>query len=149
MTATDTPSTPDTCPVGRAASVMGDRWSLLIVRDVMDGLHRFGDLQRNLGAARNILADRLKRLVDAGVLTTQAAADGSAYQQYVLTPQGEQLFPLIVALRQWGEQYLFAADEPHSVLLDKTSGQPIAPMQPTTADGQVLQVQHTQVQRPG
>ena len=148
MTSTDTPSTPDTCPVGRAASVMGDRWSLLIVRDVMDGLHRFGDLQRNLGAARNILADRLKRLVDAGVLTTQAAADGSAYQQYVLTPQGEQLFPLIVALRQWGEQFLFAADEPHSVLLDKTSGQPIAPMQPTTADGQVLQVQHTQVQRP-
>ena len=148
MTTTDTPNTPDTCPVGRAASVMGDRWSLLIVRDVMDGLHRFGDLQRNLGAARNILADRLKRLVDAGVLTTQAAADGSAYQQYVLTPQGEQLFPLIVALRQWGEQYLFAADEPHSVLLDKTSGQPIAPMQPTTADGQVLQVHHTQVQRP-
>ena len=148
MTTTDTANSPDTCPVGRAASVMGDRWSLLIVRDVMDGLHRFGDLQRNLGAARNILADRLKRLVDAGVLATQAADDGSAYQQYVLTPKGEQLFPLIVALRQWGEQYLFAADEPHSVLLDKASGQPIAPLLPTTADGRAVQVQHTQVQRP-
>ena len=148
MTTTAPSGTHDTCPVGRAASVMGDRWSLLIVRDVMDGLHRFGDLQRNLGAARNILADRLKRLVDAGVLATQAAADGSAYQQYVLTAKGEQLFPLIVALRQWGEQHLFAANEPHSVLLEKASGQPIAPMQPTTADGQVLQVHHTQVQRP-
>lgn len=138
----------DTCPVGRCVNLIGDRWSLLIVRDVMDGLHRFGDLQRNLGVARNILADRLKRLVDAEVLATQAAADGSAYQQYVLTAKGTQLFPIIVALRQWGEQHLFAPDEPHSVLVDSASGQPIAPMQPATADGQPLLLQNTTVQRP-
>ena len=137
----------DTCPVGRAASVMGDRWSLLIVRDVMDGLHRFGDLQRNLGVARNILTDRLKRLVDAGVLATEPVAGGSAYQQYVLTPKGAQLFPLIVALRQWGEQHLFADDEPHSVLVDTATGQVIAPMHATNRQGQVLQASGTAVQR--
>ena len=138
----------DTCPVGRAASVMGDRWSLLIVRDVMDGLHRFGDLQRNLGVARNILTDRLRRLVEAGVLATEPVAEGSAYQQYRLTDQGAQLFPLIVALRQWGEAHLFAPDEPHSVLVDAATGQAIAPMQPTSQQGAVLQAASTLVQRP-
>ena len=137
----------DTCPVGRAANVVGDRWSLLIVRDVMDGLHRFGDLQRNLGVARNILTDRLKRLVDAGVLATEPVEGGSAYQQYVLTPKGAQLFPLIVALRQWGEQHLFAADEPHSVLIDTATGEVIAPMQATNRQGEVLQASGTTVQR--
>lgn len=136
-----------TCPVGRAASVMGDRWSLLIVRDVMDGLHRFGDLQRNLGVARNILTDRLKRLVDAGVLATEPVAGGSAYQQYVLTPKGAQLFPLIVALRQWGEQHLFAVDEPHPVLVDTATGEVIAPMHATNQQGKVLQASGTAVQR--
>lgn len=141
------PAVDDTCPVGRAANLMGDRWSLLIVRDVMDGLHRFGDLQRNLGVARNILTDRLKRLADAGVLATEPVAGGSAYQQYVLTPKGAQLFPLIVALRQWGEQHLFAADEPHSVLIDTATGDVIAPMHATNRQGQVLQASGTAVQR--
>lgn len=137
----------DTCPVGRAANVVGDRWSLLIVRDVMDGLHRFGDLQRNLGVARNILTDRLKRLVDAAVLATEPVEGGSAYQQYVLTSKGAQLFPLIVALRQWGEQHLFAADELHSVLIDTATGEVIAPMQATNRQGEVLHASGTAVQR--
>ncbi|MFW2778936.1 winged helix-turn-helix transcriptional regulator, partial [Acinetobacter baumannii] len=90
------------CPVARCVNLIGDRWSLLIVRDAFDGMRRFGDFQRSLGVARNILSDRLKKLVEAGVLEMQDASDGTAYQEYVLTTKGESLFPVIVALRQWG-----------------------------------------------
>jgi DNA-binding HxlR family transcriptional regulator len=126
------------CPVARALDAIGDRWSLLIVRDAFDGVQRFGDLQRNLGMARNILSGRLRKLVDAGVLQTQPASDGSAYQEYALTAKGLSLFPVVVALRQWGEDQLFAPGEAHSSLVEKASGQPVARMQPRTADGQVL-----------
>lgn len=90
------------CPVARSADLLGDRWALLVIRDAFDGITRFGDFQRSLGAARNILSDRLRRLVEAGILQLQPASDGSAYQEYVLTAAGLELFPLLVALRQWG-----------------------------------------------
>ena len=127
------------CPVARSVDLIGDRWSLLIVRDAFDGMRRFSDFQRSLGMAKNILSDRLRKLVDAGILAMQDASDGSAYQEYVLTPQGENLFPVVVALRQWGEQHLFAPSERHSVLIDKRTGQPVPPMAPHAPDGTVLQ----------
>ena len=74
-------STGETCPVARSVDIVGDRWSLLIVRDAFDGMRRFGDFQRSLGVARNILSDRLRKLVEAGVLDMQAASDGTAYQE--------------------------------------------------------------------
>ena len=70
------------CPVARSVDVVGDRWSLLVVRDAFDGVRRFTDFQRSLGVARNILSDRLRRLVDAGILATRPASDSSAYQEY-------------------------------------------------------------------
>lgn len=137
----------ETCPVARSLDLVGDRWSLLIVRDAFDGARRFGDFQRNLGVARNILSDRLRKLVDAGVLETRPASDGTAYQEYVLTAKGETLFPVIVALRQWGEQHLFARGERHSVLVDARSGKPVAPMLPTARDGTALAPGETRVRR--
>lgn len=135
------------CPVARGVDVIGDRWSLLIVRDAFDGLRRFGDFQRSLGMARNVLSDRLHKLVEAGVLAMQPASDGTAYQEYVLTARGESLFPVVVALRQWGEQHLFQAGERHSVLIDKRTQQPVPPMAPTALDGQVLAPQATEVRK--
>jgi DNA-binding HxlR family transcriptional regulator len=126
------------CPVARSVDLIGDRWSLLIVRDAFDGMRRFSDFQRSLGVARNILSDRLRKLLDAGVLEMRAASDGTAYQEYVLTARGESLFPVVVALRQWGEQYLFERDERHSVLLDRNTGKPIPRMTPRAKDGSVL-----------
>lgn len=128
----------DDCPVARAVDLVGDRWSMLIVRDALDGIRRFGDFQRNLGVARNILSDRLSALVEGGLLNIQPASDGSAYQEYVLTSKGESLFPAIVALRQWGEHHLFATGEAHSVLLEKDSGKRVSPMQPRDHDGHIL-----------
>ncbi|MGQ9426034.1 winged helix-turn-helix transcriptional regulator [Gilvimarinus sp. F26214L] len=135
------------CPVARAVDVIGDRWSLLIVRDAFDGMRRFSDFQRSLGVARNILSDRLHKLVDAGILEMQAASDGTAYQEYVLTTEGERLFPIVVALRQWGERHLFAPGERHSVLIDKRTGKPVPLMVPHDSDGAELLPLTTEVRK--
>lgn len=135
------------CPVARSVDTVGDRWSLLIVRDAFDGMRRFSDFQRSLGVARNILSDRLRKLVEAGILATQPASDGSAYQEYVLTAQGESLFPVVVALRQWGEQHLFQRGEPHSVLIDKRTGKPLPYMAPRNKDGSAVAPQATEVRK--
>lgn len=135
------------CPVARAVDVVGDRWSLLIVRDAFDGTRRFGDFQRSLGMARNILSDRLRKLVSAGILETQDASDGTAYLEYVLTTQGQSLFPIVVALRQWGERHLFERGERHSVLIDTRTGMPIPLMAPVAEDGSVLAPGMTVVQK--
>ncbi len=142
---TDETQAVEHCPVARAVEVMGDRWSLLIVRDAFDGKHRFSDFQRSLGVAKNILADRLRLLVQAEVLTTRPVAEGSAYQQYVLTERGERLFAVVVALRQWGETQLFGDGEAHSQLIDKASGQTLAPLVPTTLNGTPVAPSDTEV----
>nr|WP_228761080.1 helix-turn-helix domain-containing protein [Enterobacter ludwigii] len=127
--------------------MIGDRWSLLIVRNAFDGMRRFGDFQRDLGVARNILADRLRKLVDAGILAMQGASDGTSYQEYVLTDKGESLFPIVVALRQWGEQHLFERGERHSLLIDRRTGKPVPLMAPAAQDGTALKAQDTEVQK--
>ncbi|MEI7087460.1 winged helix-turn-helix transcriptional regulator [Pectobacterium versatile] len=137
----------DACPVARALDVVGDRWALLIIRDAFDNRRRFGDFQRSLGVAKNILTDRLRTLVEEGILSVQPVSESSAYQEYILTPKGEQLFPLVVALRQWGEQQLFAEGEPHSLLLDKHTSQPLQTMLPHSAEGQLVVGQDTFVQK--
>ncbi|TDN60750.1 winged helix-turn-helix transcriptional regulator [Scandinavium goeteborgense] len=135
------------CPVARSVDVVGDRWSLLIVRNAFDGVRRFGDFQRSLGVARNILSDRLRKLVNAEILELRDASDGTAYQEYVLTAKGESLFPVMVALRQWGEQHLFEEGERHSVLIDKHTGKPIRFMEPTSQDGTAVLPAETEVQK--
>jgi len=135
------------CPVARATSLIGDRWSLLIVRDAFDGIRRFSDFQRNLGVARNILSDRLRRLVDAGILVPRAAAEGSAYQEYVLTDVGEDLFPVVLALRQWGERALYAPGEAHSELIETRTGNPVPLMRPRSADDSELTPHDTRVRK--
>ncbi|WP_038388967.1 winged helix-turn-helix transcriptional regulator, partial [Bradyrhizobium elkanii] len=125
------------CPVARALDAIGDWWSLLIVRDAFDGLRRFGDFQKNLGIAKGMLTTRLRTLVATGVLEQVAASDGSAYQEYVLTKRGHDLFPIVVGLRQWGEAHLFARGEPHSVLLDQ-AGQAVGQLVLPSKSGQPL-----------
>ncbi|PUA19297.1 helix-turn-helix domain-containing protein [Glaciimonas sp. PCH181] len=137
----------DPCPVGRSLDIVGDRWSLLIVRDAFDGTRRFSDFQRSLGVARNILADRLRNLVEEDILTIQPASDGTSYHEYVLTTKGDRLFPVVVALRQWGEHYLFRQDELHSQLLDKATGKNVGQMALRDANGEVLNADQTIVKK--
>ncbi|MFF1837416.1 winged helix-turn-helix transcriptional regulator [Streptomyces sp. NPDC058231] len=126
------------CPVARSVDAIGDWWSLLIVRDAFDGSRRFGEFQRSLGVAKNILTARLRALVAGGVLESVPASDGSAYREYVLTPKGEALFPVIVALRQWGEQNFFAPGEPHSQMVDRRQGQRLRALEVRSAEGRRL-----------
>jgi DNA-binding HxlR family transcriptional regulator len=126
------------CPVARAVDVIGDRWSLLIVRDAFDGISRFGEFQRNLGLAKNILSSRLRELVAHGILEVLPAADGTAYHEYALTPKGRDLFVILVSLRQWGEDHLFEPAEPHSVLLDTKSQKPVRKLEVTDDAGRTL-----------
>src|SRR5207244_2448117 len=93
--------------LARPLDASGDGWSLLIIRDAFDGLRRFGEFQKNLGLAKNILSARPHSLVEHGILRTVPAGDGSPYQEYVLTEKGRGLFPVLVALRQWSEENFF------------------------------------------
>lgn len=126
------------CPVARSLDAIGDWWSLLIVRDAFDGICRFGEFQRNLGMAKNILATRLRTLVEHGVLEVVPASDGSAYQEYVLTKKGKGLFPLIIGLRQWGEAFFYQEGEAHSRMVDRETGQPLRALELRAADGRLL-----------
>lgn len=89
------------CPIARALEVAGDTWSMLVVRDAFAGKRRFGEFQRSLGVAKNILTVRLRKLVTLGVLEQVPASDGTAFQDYVLTKKGRGLFLVLVALGQW------------------------------------------------
>jgi len=112
------------CPTARAADIIGDRWSLLIVRDAFDGASRFSQFQRNLGIAKNILTERLKALVEQGIFEVRSNAQGTR-NEYVLTERGMDLFVVITSLRQWGERHAFDDGEPHSTLIDDTTGDPV------------------------
>ena len=127
------------CPVARPLDAIGDWWSLLIIRDAFDGLRRFGEFQKSLGLAKNILAARLRNLSEHGILDTAPASDGSAYQEYVLTKKGLALFPLLVALRQWGERW-GCGDSPQVVLSDARDGRPVRRSCIQSEDGRELQL---------
>jgi DNA-binding HxlR family transcriptional regulator len=126
------------CPVARTVDIVGDVWALLIIRDVFDGLRRFTELQKNLGVAKNILANRLKSLVENGVLSLVPASDGTAYQEYVLTERGKGLFSVIVGLRQWGETHAYKPGETHSVLVERESNQPLKGLEVRSLDGRLV-----------
>ncbi len=118
--------------------MIGDWWSLLIVRDAFLGRRRFSEFQKSLGLAKNILCVRLQKLVAQGVLTTAPASDGSAYQEYRLTNKGRSLYLVLVALRQWGERNLFKKGELDLLLVDRETGQPVKPLELRSKDGRLL-----------
>lgn len=135
------------CPVARALDVIGDWWSLLIIRDAFDGVRRFSDFQTGLGIAKGILATRLRDLTERGILETAPASDGSAYKEYVLTEKGRGLFLVIVALRQWGEDHLYRRGEHRSSLVDVETGAPVARLELHSIDGRVIGWSDTRVEK--
>jgi DNA-binding HxlR family transcriptional regulator len=126
------------CPVARALDAIGDWWSLLIIRDALLGHRRFGEFQKSLGLAKNILTTRLRTLVDRGILKIAPASDGSAYQEYVPTPKGRGIFPILVALRQWSEEFDEHPEEIATRLVDSDSGRPVKKLELHASDGRIL-----------
>jgi DNA-binding HxlR family transcriptional regulator len=123
------------CAIARSLDVVGDSWTLLIIRDALAGARRFGEFQARLGVAKNILSARLKKLVDAGILRLAPASDGSAYSEYLLTEKGEQLYLVLAALWQWGEKYVLEPRERRLLMVDRERRQEIASLELRTLDG--------------
>ncbi|PRA33053.1 winged helix-turn-helix transcriptional regulator [Pseudomonas poae] len=132
------------CPVARALDVVGDWWTLLIVRDAFAGVTRFGDFQKNLGVAKNILATRLKDMVEQGLLETREVGARSEYQ---LTDKGRALMPVLVTLAQWGEAFT-EPEEVGAQVLDARSLKPLRRVEIRSEDGRVLGVEDIVTQAP-
>jgi DNA-binding HxlR family transcriptional regulator len=97
----------DNCPVGRALELLAEKWTLLIVRDALNGVRRFDDFRHHVGLSEAVLADRLRKLVEAGVLEPRPYQEPGKRErvEYRLTPKGRELLPVIIALKQWGEAH--------------------------------------------
>jgi DNA-binding HxlR family transcriptional regulator len=106
-----------TCSIAGALEVVGERWSLLILRDVFLGLRRFDQIQANLGVARNVLQSRLERLVEQGVLERSRYQERPPRYEYRLTEKGVDLWPIVVSLMHWGDRYATPPGGP-AVLLE-------------------------------
>jgi DNA-binding HxlR family transcriptional regulator len=101
-----TPETrPRVCPIADALDIIGDRWSLLILRELGFGVHRFNDIQANTGAPRETLTTRLRELEEGGVIARRRYSERPPRDEYVLTEAGTAIRPALRALRKWGEQY--------------------------------------------
>jgi DNA-binding HxlR family transcriptional regulator len=125
------------CALPAALEAMGERWSFLILRAAFNGMRHFEEMQSTLGIARNILANRLGRLVDHGILSREPMADDRRKVEYRLTQKGAELLPAMLALRQWGEKW--EAGQPSTpVLVDARDHQPIRPITILSHDGRPL-----------
>ncbi|CAA9262420.1 MAG: Transcriptional regulator, HxlR family [uncultured Acidimicrobiales bacterium] len=113
------------CSIASTLEVIGDRWSILILRDAFRGVRRFDDIQRDLGIARNILTDRLQKLVDNEVLERRLYQSRPARYEYRLTPRGVDLSPALVALMHWGDRHLAGEAGPAVVLTHGACGEPV------------------------
>lgn len=110
------------CSVAKALEVIGERWSLLIVRSVMHGNRRFGEMQASLGIARNVLSARLERLVEEDILERRAYQESPPRHEYFLTEKGLDLWPALIALLNWGERYSPDPAGPRRLIVHKECG---------------------------
>lgn len=126
------------CGISRALQIIGDWWTLLIIRDAFHGHQRFGEFQKSLGLAKNILSARLKKLVEAGIFTIEPDSGSTLSHRYLLTSKGEKLCVVLIALWQWGEENCFEPGELTYAMVDRLNGRPLAPLRMEAEDGRVL-----------
>ncbi|MGW5277567.1 winged helix-turn-helix transcriptional regulator [Streptomyces sp. NPDC004044] len=114
-------------PSNRSLQILGARWSLLVLRDVFAGRHRFAEIQSSLGIAPNLLSDRLKLLVEADVLCTQTYQDPGSRprQSYHLTEAGRDPWPVLAALQQWGDRHRPRPSGPSTLRRVRDTGRPV------------------------
>ncbi|SAL80101.1 HxlR family transcriptional regulator [Caballeronia peredens] len=116
------------CSIARALDEVGEWWTLLIVRECTQGTTRFDEFQSELGIARNVLTARLERLIELGILERFPLEERANTFGYRLTEKGNELYPVLVALMQWGDRWLAPNGKPPVTLVDQSSGQPVKPM---------------------
>ena len=125
-----------TCPLPPAVELIGERWAFLILRGALNGLQHFEQFQAGLGIARNILSNRLSRLVEGGILERHPDPDDRRKVVYSLAPKGEALLPVVLALRQWGEDWGHGRQD--IVLADTRDGEPVRRICVQAHDGRPL-----------
>ena len=126
------------CSIARALEQIGEWWTFLIVREALMGTRRFDNFQRNLGIARNILAARLKKLVARGILERTVAPDDARWVEYRLSEKGRALFPVLMALREWGDHWVVGPGRVPVIVVDRASAQPIE-VRVTSRDGRPIE----------
>ena len=138
------------CSVAKALEVIGERWSLLIVRAVMHGNRRFGEMQESLGIARNVLSARLQRLVDEDILERRAYPESPPRYEYFLTQKGLDLWPALIALLNWGDRYSPSPEGPRRLIVHKQCGGTVSERGICESCGKVLTARDAkQVPGPG
>jgi DNA-binding HxlR family transcriptional regulator len=126
------------CPLPPAVELIGEKWAFLILRGALNGLRHFEEFQAGLGIARNILSDRLSKLVAGGILKRQSDPDDGRRVIYSLTAKGEGLLPVVLALRQWGEEWGYGSMG--VVLADRRDGKPVRKIGVQAQDGRELKL---------
>lgn len=125
------------CSIANALELIGEWWTILILREAFFGSRRFEDFQQHLGIARNILTARLRKLCDSGVLIRVPIKEGAKRHEYRLTPMGRDLYPTLIALTQWGDRWLHDTGAPVK-FIEHASGEEIADVSIQTKDGRIL-----------
>lgn len=126
------------CSIARSLSVVGDRWTLLVLRECFLGVRRFEEFQEHLGMARHRLADRLGRLVDEGVLRKEPYQEKPLRHEYRLTDKGKDLYPVLLSLVRWGDRWMDQGKGPPVVYRHKTCGHMTTPVLACSECGETL-----------
>lgn len=124
--------------IAHVLDFLGEGWSMLIIREAFFGIRRFEEFQRHLGIARNILTSRLKKLCENGILERVPIKEGAKRHEYLLTHQGKELMPLLIALTQWGDKWVYGEGNEPIIFLDRDQGKPISPIRVHAEDGREL-----------
>jgi DNA-binding HxlR family transcriptional regulator len=144
---TSTATQPRVCSVARTLDVIGEKWALLAVREVFLGNRRFDEMVRRTGAPRDTLSARLHTLIGAGILERRQYSEHPARFEYHLTASGQELYPVIVALRQWGDRHL-AGDKGPPLIVEHRCGHQLDAQVVCAACGEVVRAKDTRPVRP-
>jgi len=126
------------CSIARALEEVGEWWSLLIVQECMQGTTRFDEFQSQLGIARNVLTTRLERLMELDIVERYPLEERANTEGYRLTAKGEELYPVLIALMQWGDRFCTQTGKPPMTLVGEADGSPVVPLKVRNARGDAL-----------
>ena len=126
------------CSVVQTLNIIGDKWSLILIREALYGVRKFSDFQERLGISKNILSKRLDKLVNNGIFIKSRTRPRVERFEYTLTERGKELLPVIVALMQWGDKWVYGNQGEPIVMFDRRSNAPIQKLGVFSVDGRYL-----------
>lgn len=135
-----------TCPIARVLNLLGDSWTLMIVREALYGATRFSEIQANTGIAKNLLASRLIHLVEQGVLEKENTGENGTRYEYKITTKGQSLNTIMIAMHQWGNEHEFHSGNEPVLLIDTKTGNELEKMLPRRLNGEIVNDQDIELQ---